>query len=478
MDICKMVELFRTNSKGWAKSRAILGAPTLASIDSARGILYDVVLCQAMQPRGEAGSFKVYNEEEDGLEDVRIITGQDFIERLVVLGQRQGENGHQVRFGHPGQCEQVLGSYCGRVKNIRLRDNQAIGDIYLSAASENAPGKGNLKEYILNLAKEDTQAIMMSIVFTPDEPYFINSDGMKEIYSGTPEQNYYLSTLPEPNRCIYETVKAWHYSDFVDAGANSTDLFRGFDGNKLISARLFEFLDENPGVWDTLVEQPEIVREFIKKYELYRNRKNQKTINMNNNSHSLLTRAKDALDRLFKNAEGEQLVKSIDAVTTEGVAISIENQNELPAVGDVVYLTGTAEVPPAGEHTLTGEYEGWVVTTDDAGLVTAVVDPNAAPAETPAIPVDAPAMSSEVNEDTLKALDSALEISAKQSEVISQLQKQIQTLSADLDNLKKNPLAERVFANSNGQVANTFNEGDVTPWEAQRRRIMESKTSK
>lgn len=469
-----MVELYQTNSKGWAKSRAILGAPSPANIDSARGILYDVVLCQAMQPRGEAGSFKVYNEEEDGLEDVRVITGQDFIERLVVLGQRQGENGHQVRFGHPGACDQVLGTYCGRVKNIRLRDNQAIGDIYLSKASENAPGKGNLKEYILNLAKEDTQAIMMSIVFTPDDPYFINADGIKEIYSGTPEQNYYLSTLPEPNRCIYETVKAWHYTDFVDAGANSTDLFRGIDGEVILSARLFQFLDENPQIMDTLVEQPEIVRQFINKYESYRNRKNQKTIDMNKNSLTLLQRAKDALDRLFKNAEGEQLVKSIDAVTTEGVAISIETQGELPAVGDVVTLTGTTEVPPAGEHTLTGEYEGWVITTDDAGVVTAVVDPNAAPAETPAVPV----MSEEVVSETEKALAEALEISARQSEVIAQLKSELKSITSDLEALKKNPLAERVFANSNGQVANVFNEGELTPWEAERRRIMAAKLNK
>lgn len=469
-----MVEISPVNSKGWAKSKAILGAPTPANIDSARGILYDVVLCQAMQPRGEAGAFKVYNEEEDELEDIRVITGQDFIERLVILGQRQGENGHQVRFGHPGMCDQVLGTYCGRVKNIRLRDNQAIGDIYLSAASENAPGKGNLKEYIINLAKEDSQAIMMSIVFTPDEPYFINEEGIKEIYSGTPEQNYYLSSLPEPNRCIYETVRAWHYTDFVDAGANSTDLFRGFKGEKMLSAKLFEFLDENPGVWDALVDQPEIVREFTDKYEAYRNRKNQKSIDMNKNSHSLLQRAKDALDRLFKNAEGAELIKSLDAVTVDGVAISIETQGELPAVGDVVTLTGTTEAPPAGEHLLSGEYEGWAITTDEAGVVTAVVDPNAAPAETPAEPV----MSEAVDSETEKALADALEISEKQSQVIAQLQKQVQNLSSDLESLKKNPLAERVFANSNGQVSNSFNEGELTPWEAERRRIMNNKNSK
>jgi hypothetical protein len=469
-----MVELFNTNSKGWAKSKAVIGAPTPANIDSARGILYDVVLCQAMQPRGEAGSIQIYDEQAEELKTVRVITGSDFIERLVVLGQRHGENGHQVRFGHPGMCDQVLGTYCGRVKNIRLRDNQAIGDIYLSAASENAPGKGNLKEYILNLAREDSQAIMMSIVFTPDEPYFINEDGVKEIYSGTPEQNFYLSSLPEPNRCIYETVRAWHYTDFVDAGANSTDLFRGMKGDKMLSAKLFEFLDENENVMEALAENPEIVREFIDKYETYRNRKNQKSIDMNKNSHSLLQKAKDALDRLFKNAEGEQLVKSIDAVTVDGVAISIESEGEYPAVGDVVTLTGTAEAPPAGEHLLSGEFEGWKITTDEAGVITAVTDPNAVPVETPVEPV----MAEEVESETEKALAEALEISEKQSQIIAQLQKQIGSLSSDIETLKKTPLAERVFANANGQVSNLYNSDEVTPWEAERRRIMEGKNSK
>lgn len=465
-----MEKLIQVNSKGWAKSRAIAGGSSSANIDAVKGILYDVVVCQSMQPRGQAGVHYIYNEADGEQEEVRIITGQDFIERLVVLGQRQ-ENGLQVRFGHPAMCDQVLGSYCGRVKNFRVRDNQAIGDVYLSTASENAPSKGNLKEYIINLAKEDPEAIMMSIVFTPDEPYFINADGIREIYSHEPEQDFYLSQLPEPNRVIYETIKGLHFVDFVDQGANALDLFKSSTGEPIMAARVFEFLDENPLIWETLLNQPDIVEQFTRKYESLKN-SNTSNMNKNQKSPSLLAKAIQALESAFKSAEGTVATKTIEAITTDGNAISIENEGETPAVGDAVFLTGTTEPAPEGDHTLTGDLEGWLITVDAAGLISNVVDPNLAPAEEPA-PID-PQMSEAVVEVAQKTAQ-AFSIIEKQTQLIESLSSQVKGLQSEIDVLKKSPLASRVFASSTVEVSNLGGDDEITPWEAERRRIQAAK---
>ena len=193
--------LIRVNSQGWA-TRSIAAMLTGMNVNVEKGILFDVVLCQAMQPRGQAG--ESYIETIDKAFPVTIKTPVEFISRLVKIAEtRHGENGHQVRFGHPGMCDQVLGSYAGRAKNIRQRGDQVIADIHLSAAAENAPGKGNLRQYILDLAMEDSQAIMMSIVFTPGEHYFINADGSREVWTGDEDQVKFMADLADVEQSIF-----------------------------------------------------------------------------------------------------------------------------------------------------------------------------------------------------------------------------------------------------------------------------------
>lgn len=459
--------LIRVNSKGWA-TRSIAGMLTGSNIDQDKGILYDVVLCQAMQPRGAAGESYIKTETE--VLPVTIKTPVEFISRLVKIGEKQGENGHQVRFGHPGMCDQVLGTYAGRAKNIRQRGNQVIADIHLSDASQNAPGMGNLRQYILDLASEDSEAIMMSIVFTPGEHYYINADGSREIWTGDENQVKYMASLADVDRVIYETVMDWHFTDFVDQGANTTDLFRDNHGNELLSDRVFHFLDTNPEVWEILANQPEIVERFINRYETYRNfimtRTEKKTGN-------LLQRAKSALEAVFT------VQKSIDATTADGVAISVQTDAEYPAVGDVVFIAGSTETAPAGEHTLTGDYDGWVITTDEAGVITAVVEPGgdavqpeAAPAMEDVVVVANSAAMEEVN----RSIESLVNVVERQQDMLDKLAESVKTLHGQIQTIKSAPLASRVFAGSEVNVANLRgHDAEVAPWEAERRRIMASK---
>jgi hypothetical protein len=457
--------LIRVNSQGWA-TRSIAAMLTGMNVDVEKGILFDVVLCQAMQPRGQAG--ESYIETVDEAFPVTIKTPVEFISRLVKIAEtRHGENGHQVRFGHPGMCDQVLGSYAGRAKNIRQRGNQVIADIHLSAAAENAPGKGNLRQYILDLAMEDSQAIMMSIVFTPGEHYFINADGSREIWTGDQEQVKFMADLADVDRVLYETVMDWHFTDFVDQGANTTDLFRDNRGNELLSAKAFEFLDSNPAVWEILASQPEIVEQFVSKYENYRNLKMNKT---EKKAGNLLQRAKAALEAVFTAQ------KSIEATTMDGVAITIQTDADFPAVGDVVFLAGTTTTAPAGDHELTGDWAGYTITLDEAGVITAIVEPVQTPEAAPVMEDMVVVSNAAELEETNRAIDSVVSVVEKQQDLIDKLTDSVRSLSDEINSLRNAPLAPRVFASPDVNVSNLRgNDVELTTWEAERRRIMASK---
>jgi hypothetical protein len=467
-----------TNSKGWS-SRAVAGVGYGVKVDVNNGILQDVVLCEAMQPRGAAGMDFI--ETASGPLPIQIVTPQDFINDLVTIANtKQGENGHQVRFGHPAQCEQTLGSYCGRVKNIRVRGNQAIGDIHLAKAAENAPSKGNLREYILQLAQEDSEAIMMSIVFTAGDQYFYNSEHQREIFIGDVDQISYLSSLPDVSRILFETVLDWHFTDFVDQGANTTDLFRNHRGEEVLSAKMFEFLDSNPDVMEILTNKPEIVNQFMRKYENYRDFKSKKAMSKTQTeSRTLLQKAKAALETVFKSETQTEVVsKTIEAVTSEGVSITIESEMTVPMVGDLVFISGSTDVAPEGEHILTGDFEGWVITVDAGGVITSVVEPSSeapedAPVSEPAAPA-APAMASAESVLNEKNIQSLTEIVTRQTQIISELKGLIGSLSSDMEILKTAPLVSRAFASSPVVVSNLKGNDDspLTEWEAKRRELM------
>jgi hypothetical protein len=361
-------------------------------------------------------------------------------------------------------CDQVLGSYAGRAKNIRQRGNQVIADIHLSAAAENAPGKGNLRQYILDLAQEDSQAIMMSIVFTPGEHYFINADGSREVWTGEDDQVKFMADLADVDRVLYETVMDWHFTDFVDQGANTTDLFRDNRGNELLSAKAFQFLDSNPEVWEILASQPEIVESFVSKYENYRNLKMNKT---EKKAGNLLQRAKAALEAVFIAQ------KTIEATTMDGVAITIQTDADFPAVGDVVFIAGSTETAPAGDHMLTGDLDGYTITLDEAGVITAVVEPNMV--EVDPMMEDVVVSNAEL-EETNRAIDSVVSVVEKQQDLIDKLTDSVRSLSDEINSLRNAPLAPRVFASTDVNVSNLRGDnGPVSPWEAERRRIMASK---
>ena len=463
----KKVHPLQYGKHGHVNTRAIQGNVQPEKIDVEKGILYDVVLCQAMQPRGWAGITTEWVWVEDPEDDyyggnyemmvLRVETPQKFIEDMVALSKNHGDIGHQCRFGHPNDCNPALGAYAGRIKNVRVRGNQAIGDIYLSDASNASPVRPGLKNYIMKLAGEDTGAMMMSIVFSPGDMYFINAEGVEEEYTGSPKQVDYMASLPEEDRVIYESITALHFTDFVDQGANTLDMFRNSDGNISLAAKLTEFLDSNPAVWEMLRKQPDVVEGFTRRYNNYLASKNSANNSMNKNQKStqtLLGQLKKGIADLFnnlKNADGDAApdpAKSIENTTEGGAVITIETDSDKPAVGDQVYLAGTTDVPPAGDHVLTGDLAGTTITTDDAGVITNVLEPAAEPA-----PAATASQENAVDAEATTRQIEALATSVRSMQTLMEQMMDIQKAnSEDLRSIKSSPFGKRVFPVSRNVV--------------------------
>jgi hypothetical protein len=483
---------------GHVNTRAIQGNVQPEKIDAEKGILFDVVLCQAMQPRGWAGFTTEWVWVEDPEDDyygghyeetlIRVETPQKFINDMVELSKQHGEIGHQCRFGHPNDCNPALGAYAGRIKNVRVRGNQAIGDIYLSDASNASPVRPGLKNYIMKLASEDTGAMMMSIVFSPGPLYFINAEGAEEVYEGTPKQRDYITSLPDAERVIYESITSLHFTDFVDQGANTLDMFRNTSGNISIAAKLTDFLDSNPQVWEMLRNQPDVVEGFTRKYNAYLASKNSVNNQMNKNQKStqtLLGQLQKGIADLFrgvKNAEGDvsaDAAKSIEATTDSGVAVSIETDADVPAVGDQVYLAGTTDLPPAGEHVLTGEFEGYTITTDDLGIITTVVAPEAAAEEAPV--AEAAAQENAVDaEATTRQIEALAKSMKGMQDLLAQVLELQKGNAADLRSIKSSPFGQRVFPTGGNLVTGSRSASPETEteWARQQRIINEKKAAK
>ena len=131
------------------------------NVDIKDGVLRGVVLAK----EGEAKGHDLWLDGE-------------FLAKWTAFAQEY-PRGLKVRFGHPSMSNDALGTEVGRMKNIRLEDDQIKGDLYLYESADLSPTVPNAREWILAMAVEDPDAIMMSIVFQSGEPRVKEDDDRK-----------------------------------------------------------------------------------------------------------------------------------------------------------------------------------------------------------------------------------------------------------------------------------------------------------
>lgn len=473
----KLLTHTRTDSKGLIRSLGVKAISEGSTIDEETYTLKGVVMCQSRHVKGSDGWFWVWAEDDDPdafenwdgtwFKQYPVHTPQEFIDRMVAIGQEKFQKqGQQVRFGHPDMCNRALGTYVGRAKNFRVEGISAIADIELDAIADKSPSHPKLREYVLGMSKDNSDALMMSIVYTPGPFYFEDEDGDKVILEDTKECKKKWLAMPAEKRVVYESITDWNYTDFVDNGANTDNMFRSFNGDVLDAGVVTQFLDQNPDLVKRLQKNPEVLTDYLSKY-LGRNagEKTQTKPKMEKKTFSQQLRAFS--QSVSKAAQDFFGAKSIDATTTDGTGITIDTEADKPAVGDQVNITETGEPAPAGDHTIQGgDLDGTTITTDESGVITNIQE--AAPDE----PEGEESAGAETSEE-IKSLSNRM----------STLEKNVSNMLTGFQRLEKaikdSPYAG-VGSTGRGDSNNGQKKGEkqvLTPWEKQRQEIMAKKTA-
>jgi hypothetical protein len=235
---------------------------------------------------------------------------QSFVERVAELGNAE-KNGLKARFGHPSMCSTALGTFLGRFKNFRVEGEQVLADLFLSGSAKDAPG-GNLYDYVLGLAESESDMFGTSIVFTVGEEYQLEGDDR-----------------------TFVTCDKLHACDVVDdPAANPDGLFSAFNQDAL-SSQVSEFLGTHPEIYEILSTKPEIVKQFMKNYEQFNNRKGE----------SEMTEDVKEVEELetAETVEVEQLETDVVEEVAESTEDTAEEVEELEAVEEVAEVVEVKE---------------------------------------------------------------------------------------------------------------------------------------
>lgn len=85
--------------------------------------------------------------------------------QVVAMGSRRNK-GLKARFAHPTMSDDGLGTFVGHWRNLRIVGDEGsrfvIGDLHLADSAFQTP-RGNLGEYLLNMAEDDPEAFGVSL---------------------------------------------------------------------------------------------------------------------------------------------------------------------------------------------------------------------------------------------------------------------------------------------------------------------------
>lgn len=206
--------------------------------------------------------------------------------QVMERGNALADKGVKARFGHPDMCSDALGTFLGRWKNLRAGEDGIVrGDLFLSATAAESP-KGDLRNYVEQMAAKEPGHFGTSIVFTRDweaEEDFGAQNGAAFVF-GTwdgrefsevgrcasraeiPDgMDYYTDwsafKSPDPTNVKnfrHARLADLHAADLVDDPAATDGMFSGA-GGAAIAARTSEWLDTHPEVLSAFAKDPEML---------------------------------------------------------------------------------------------------------------------------------------------------------------------------------------------------------------------------
>jgi len=101
--------------------------------------------------------------EAGDLNDSRPLTIDQMTLEQVAEHGNAATRGIKSRWTHPSMSSDGLGSAVGRARNFRVEGDAVYADIHVLKSSDHSP-RGNIGQYVLDLAEEDPESFGMSVV--------------------------------------------------------------------------------------------------------------------------------------------------------------------------------------------------------------------------------------------------------------------------------------------------------------------------
>ena len=193
----------------------------------------------------------------------------DFLSDVTAAGNAKN-TGLKARFTHPGLSSDGLGTYLGKVHNLRTEGDRVIGDLHFQESATKTPD-GNLAEYVMQLAEDAPEDFGISIVFDHDA-------AASELHRLENTHGGRFVSPDEDNRNNYPHARLQQLraADVVDSpAANPDGLFHREQQVAQDAERLFEFAfglsDERPTLQALSVDGDRIraaVSRFLSRHNL------------------------------------------------------------------------------------------------------------------------------------------------------------------------------------------------------------------
>lgn len=188
-------------------------------IDAEKGVLHGIAIAHATEAAGH-----------------RLLFDARTLQQLETLGNKL-PTGIKTRFTHPGLSSDGLGKYIGRTKSFRIQDGRLLGDLHLASVAASSP-EGDLRRYVIDLAKEDPTAFGVSVVV----------DLLK--FWATASGTEVPAKQPKPENSLYELpvarITKFIAADLVDEPAlNPNGIFATSQliASNTTAEEAFDFLD-------------------------------------------------------------------------------------------------------------------------------------------------------------------------------------------------------------------------------------------
>jgi hypothetical protein len=152
----------------------------------------------------------------------------ELLDQVVKSGNAQ--RGVKSRFTHPGLSSDGLGTLTGRFKSFQHIDKKALGDWHFVKSAHKTP-KGDLAEYVMDVAEETPDMVAMSIVFERD----LGAEKQFEGAHSDKDGNFVSPEKANKNNFPHFRLARLLGVDIVDEpAANPDGLFAALnDGNEL-----------------------------------------------------------------------------------------------------------------------------------------------------------------------------------------------------------------------------------------------------